>query len=84
MLVSSLSDVISDGRRGRRGIDADYFLYSVFKEPAIAGRAPLGPSRAKRRSLRPARVTPWTAVRVPLSEARTLVRHRRPCQAPGA
>ena len=36
----SLSDVISDGRRGRRGIDADYFLYSVFKEPAFDGRAP--------------------------------------------
>ena len=39
-VVVSLSDVISDGRRGRRGIDADYFLYSVFKEPAFDGRAP--------------------------------------------
>ncbi len=28
-----------DGRRGRRGIDVDYFLYSVFKEPACRGHA---------------------------------------------
>jgi hypothetical protein len=41
----SLSDVISGGRRGRRGIDADYFLYSVFKEPALVAARPLGPSR---------------------------------------
>ena len=57
--VLSLSDVISDGRRGRRGIDADYFLYSVFKEPAFYGRAP---PWAERRLTPPAATCPRHAV----------------------
>lgn len=75
--VVSLSDVIFDGRRGRRGIDADYFLYSVFKEPAIRGR---GATWAQARRLRRFATCPRPALDgAPQGTARGSAERRRGC-----
>ena len=75
--VVSLSDVIFDGRRGRRGIDADSFLYSVFKEPAIRGR---GAAWAQARRLRRFATCPRPALgSAPQGTARGSAERRRGC-----
>ena len=71
--VVSLSDVIFDGRRGRRGIDADSSSIQFSKNRPFVAAGPRGPKRGVNAASRPARVPRWAAPleapsAVPLSE----------------